>query len=420
MAFISRESFKVGLFLGKRQLLRAPRSTTFLMIIIMTLTFLSLVGISGILVGLIVGGNIANKEQFTGGVIIKNYPGKNYIESAQTIKKTVDQIPGVIASTQRFLSGASIVGNYSNRRDFDKRQDRAGSQITGINIADEEKVSGLSKYIVEGSFITEQDRGYVVLGANLFKRYSSGFGEDFDSLGAVFPGDRVLITANGVTKEFIVKGVVKSKVGEVSIRAFMNTTDFLEMSQRPDLGGNEIAIKHDDTMTDIELKNTLRSLGFENYASIKTADEAIPDFLIQIKLAFSVLGTIIGFIGLLVSSVTVFIIIYINTLARRKFIGFLKAVGIDHTSVEIASVFQSVVYSIIGVMCGIAIIYGLLVPLFNAHPVDFPFSDGILYAPLKQTIIKGFLIVVLTALAGYLPARKISRKPTLDSILGRS
>lgn len=420
MALIGKETLRVGFFLGKRQLMRAPKSTTMLMIVIMTLTFLSLVGISGILVGLIEGGNIANKDQFTGGVIVKNFPGKNAIENGQTIKKAIDTIPGVTASTQRYITGANVVGNYVSRRDFEAKEDNAGTQLTGINVMDEERVSGLSRFIVEGEMLTPQDRGYVLLGANLFGRYSSGFGEDFDSLGDVYPGDRVRIEVNGAQKEFTVKGIIKTKVGEVSIRAFVNEQDFFELAPRPDLSGNEIAIKHDNSTTDDQLKGKLMALGFDQFANIKTAAEAIPDFLLQIRVAFSVLGTIIGFIGLLVSSVTVFIIIYINTVARRKFIGFLKAVGVNHTSVEIASVFQAVVYSIIGVVLGFGIIYGLLVPFFNAHPLNFPFSDGIMSAPLGQTIFKGILIIILTALAGYLPARKISRKPTLESILGRS
>ncbi|HEY1041614.1 MAG TPA: FtsX-like permease family protein [Candidatus Paceibacterota bacterium] len=420
MALIGKETLRVGFFLGKRQLLRAPKSTTVLMIVIMTLTFLSLVGISGILVGLIEGGNIANKDQFTGGVIIKNFPGKNAIENGQTIKKSVDTIPGVTASTQRYITMANVVGNYVSRRDFEAKEDNAGTQLTGINVMDEERVSGLSRFIVEGEMLTPQDRGYVLLGANLFGRYSSGFGEDFDSLGDVYPGDRVRIEVNGAQKEFTVKGIIKTKVAEVSIRAFVNEQDFFDLAPRPDLSGNEIAIKHDSLITDDQLKGKLMALGFDQFANIKTAAEAIPDFLLQIRMAFSVLGAIIGFIGLLVSSVTVFIIIYINTVARRKFIGFLKAVGVNHTSVEIASVFQAVVYSIIGVVFGFGIIYGLLVPFFNAHPLNFPFSDGIMSAPLGQTVFKGILIIMLTALAGYLPARKISRKPTLESILGRS
>ena len=75
-----RTSFKVGVFLGYRQLKRASRWTTGLIVFIMTLTFLNLVVVSGILIGLIVGGNIANRNQYTGDVILTTPYGKNDIQ----------------------------------------------------------------------------------------------------------------------------------------------------------------------------------------------------------------------------------------------------------------------------------------------------------------------------------------------------
>ena len=73
----------------------------------------------------------------------------------------------------------------------------------------------------------------------------------------------------------------------------------------------------------------------------------------------------------------------------------------------------------LGGLFGIIIVYGLLVPLFLAHPLDFPFSDGILVAPVSGTMFKFALLLVVTIIAGYIPARKIVKKNTLDSILGR-
>ena len=58
--------------------------------------------------------------------------------------------------------------------------------------------------------------------------------------------------------------------------------------------------------------------------------------------------------------------------------------------------------------------------MFAAHPIDFPFSDGILVAPLDQTFFRVGLLVASTLIAGYIPAWMIIRKNTLDSILGRN
>ncbi len=72
-----------------------------------------------------------------------------------------------------------------------------------------------------------------------------------------------------------------------------------------------------------------------------------------------------------------------------------------------------------GGIIGLIITYAILVPLFLAHPLDFPFSDGILVAPIHGTFFKFFLLLLVTLIAGYIPARRIVKKNTLDSILGR-
>ncbi len=73
----------------------------------------------------------------------------------------------------------------------------------------------------------------------------------------------------------------------------------------------------------------------------------------------------------------------------------------------------------VGGILGIILTYAVLVPIFLAHPIDFPFSDGILVAPMKSTVFKFFLLLIVTIVAGYIPARRIVKKNTLDSILGR-
>jgi ABC-type antimicrobial peptide transport system permease subunit len=112
--------------------------------------------------------------------------------------------------------------------------------------------------------------------------------------------------------------------------------------------------------------------------------------------------------------------VFINALTRRKFIGILKGIGISGRAIEISYIFQSIFYAVVGSGVGLLLVYIFLVPLFQAHPIDFPFSDGILVAPLKSTLYRVGLLVFATLIAGYIPARMIIRKNTLDSILGRN
>jgi putative ABC transport system permease protein len=413
------KSFKVGIFLGMRQLRRANRSTTILIISIMTFTFLNLVVVSGILVGLIVGGNIANRNQYTGDVIATTLTGKTAIDHSQNIISTIAHDPQVTGYTARYLAGSTIEANYKTRTDFANKANSAAGQLSGINPLQENNFSTISKYTVEGTFLQQGESGYIVLGSNLLDRYASSFGRGFDSLKNVYPGNTVKVTVNGNTREFIVKGIVKSKVGELSLRAFISDQDFVQLANRTNLDVNEIAVRHDVTITDTEMKTRLLSDGFATDAKWQTADEAIPDFLNQIKTAFGLLGNLIGAIGIVVGSITIFIVVFINAVTRRKFIGILKGIGVSPLAIEVSYLLQSLFYGLSGSVLGSLILYGLLVPAFNAHPLNFPFSDGILVADIPTTIVRVIILLVVTLIAGFIPARMIIKKNTLDSILGR-
>jgi putative ABC transport system permease protein len=412
-------TIKVGTFLGVRQLRRANKWTTSLIIFIMMLTFLNMVVVSGILVGLIDGGNIANRNQYTGNVIMTKLSGDPYINNTQNILKTLPTIPGVTKWNERYSAGAQFEANYTTRRDFNTERDTVGSALLGIDVKQEDDLTSLSNYVIEGEYLDPNQSGYIMMGSTLLRRFSSAFGDGFGSLDGVYPGDRVKVTVNGKTKEFIVKGIVKSKVGEVSFRAFITKDDFLQFAERPSLNADEIAIMTNGTVTDESVRDTLVGYGFDRFSKIQTAQEAIPDFLNQIKIAFSLLGNMIGLIGIIVASITIFIVIFINAVTRRKYIGILKGIGVTSGAIEFSYILQSFFYAVIGSGLGLVVIYTLLVPFFNAHPLNFPFSDGILSAPIGSTMIRFFLLLIVTLFAGYIPARMIVKKNTLDSILGR-
>src|SRR3989344_2199371 len=412
---------RVGWFLALRQIKGSSRATTVLIVFIMMLTFLNLVVVSGILIGLIEGGNRANKEQYTGDVIITTLSGEEDIAHSHEIENTIRNMSDISDLSVRYLAPVQIEANYRTRRDFDVLPDTAGTQIVGISLADEDSLSGLSKFVVEGQFLDESESGYILIGANLLYRYSAGFGDFFASLEGVYPGDEVKVTVGENTKTFIVKGIMDTKVDQVSLRAFVTKADFWRLVDRTGLNANEFAIRISptSTLTGDQVKSNLVASGFASDGKIQTATEAIPDFLNQIRLAFGLLGNVIGAVGIVVASITIFIVIFINAVTRRKYIGIMKGIGISERAIEVSYVFQSIFYASLGGCLGLLVTYGLLVPLFLAHPLDFPFSDGILVAPFNDTMFKFFLLLFVTIIAGYIPARRIVKKNTLDSILGR-
>lgn len=412
-------SLRVGFLLGVRQIQRASIWTTLLIIFIMTLTFLNLVGVSGILVGLIEGSVEANRNQYTGNVFISTLSGDPYIKDTNSIIQTLGNIEQVDNFSYRYIGNSSIEANYKTRRDQEEVRDTVGGQVAGIDMQRENSVTNLSKYVVEGEYLTNEDTDSILIGSNLLRQYAADFGEGFSTLENVSPGVKVRMTYGDKTKEYTVKGIVDSKVNETSLRVFMVDSEFVRFFDRTNLNVNEIAVVSKKGIPENILKNIIvRSLN-PGTAKIQTAEESIPQFLNDIKIAFGILGNIIGGIGIVVASITIFIIIFINAITRRKYIGILKAIGIKARSIQFAYVLQSIFYASSGSIVGVSILYGVLVPLVAKNPINFPFSDGILVAPVGDVTTKIIILMVVTMIAGFIPAWMIIRKNTLDSILGR-
>ncbi len=410
---------KIAWFMASRQILRSNIWTTLLIIGVMMLTFLNLVVVSGILVGLIEGSVQANKNYYTSDVIVSTLQEKDYIENSSAVISQIEQIPGIEKYSARYVDGVSVEANYRTRTDEQAKPNTSGGNGIGIDPVKEDELTNLSKFVVEGEYLEPDDYDKVLIGAYLIKKYLPVDSPGFGALENIAPGTKVRVTFGSTTREFIVKGIVKAKVDQVSMGVYFVDSQFRQLIGRNDFNVDEISIKTAPGTAATEVTRRLRAAGVDQYAKVQTFEEAEPKFLKDIKTTFALLGNAISSIGLAVASITVFIVIFINAITRRKFIGIAKGIGISGRAIEFSYVIQSFFYAICGSLIGLAAVYGFLQPYFAAHPIDFPFSDGILVASFSGTMIRVGLLILTTIAAGYVPARMIVRKNTLDSILGR-
>lgn len=410
---------RLGYFLAWRQVRRANKWTTGLIIFVMTLTFLNLVVVSGILVGLIEGAVQANKEFYTSDIIISTLPKKDYIEQSPRVINTIESLPEVVAISPRYLGSGRIEANYK-RAAKEEEIDSAGASFVGIDPVAEDGLTGVSRFVIDGNYLEPTDYDQILIGAYLLKEYFPVESSAIQTLANVHVGDKVRVSIGGVKREMTVKGIVKSKVDEISYRAYFVDTQFRSLVGRTDYNVGEISVKLKAGTDPVVVKEALLRAGVGEYARVQTFEDAQPKFLIDIKNTFALLGNMISSVGLVVASITIFIVIFINAITRRKFIGILKGIGVSGRTIEASYVFQSFFYAVSGSLIGLFILYALLQPFITEHPINFPFSDGILVAPLNLTLLKLFILVFTTIVAGYIPARMIVRKNTLDSILGRN
>ncbi|OGI77207.1 hypothetical protein A3C57_03125 [Candidatus Nomurabacteria bacterium RIFCSPHIGHO2_02_FULL_33_12] len=413
-------NIRIGFFLAKRQIRRSNIWTTVLIIFVMFFTFLNLVVVTGILVGLIQGAIDAVRTHYTSDVIISTLNNKTYIENSPEIMSVVNLLPEVQSVTARYLEGGTIEANYKTRTNDKEKPNTAVASMTGIDPVAENNVTDLSRFIVEGEYLNSQDYDQVLLGAYLVEKYLPIDSPGFSTLRNIAPGVKIRMNVHGVEREVTVKGIIKAKVDEISMRVFMVDSQLRSIIGRNDYNVDEIAIKLKPGVNPSIIRDILKQNGIERVAKVQTYTDAQPKFIKDMVDTFALLGNMLSSIGLVVASITIFIVIFINAITRRKFIGILKGIGINKRAIEISYILQSFFYAFCGSVIGIVVLYFVLQPFIATHPIDFPFSDGILVAPVSGTLFRIGLLMITTIIAGFIPARLIVRKNTLDSILGRN
>lgn len=412
-------SFRIGLLLGLRQIQRANAWTTGLIIFVMMLTFLNLIVVSGILVGLIAGAEAAVRERSLGDIIISPRDDEDHILETTTFERELATFPEITAYSVRYEGGGVLEANYKERRDLRGERDTADVRVTGIDVEKELAMTNIDEDVVAGEFLDPNEEGYILLGALYTQEYASNFGDIFETVSGVKPGDTVRLTSGAVSREFIVKGILQSKVDEVSLNTYIPEREFRRLFGRIDRNADQIVARVVDPTQNQSVKAALTASGLDRLAKIQTYEEAKPKFITDIKNTMNLLGTLIGSIGIVVASITIFIIVFINALSRQRQIGILKGIGIDRHAIEVAYVIQAAFYALLGSALGALLTYGFLLDYFKRNPIKFPFSDGILVADPQETLIRFIVLFIITLIAGFLPAWLIVRKNTLNSILGR-
>ena len=415
----NQTSMKVGFFLALRAIKRANRLTIFAIVAVMTATFLSLIVISGILSGLVEGSIKTYKEKALGDLIISPLDKKEVIANSEDIISLLKGDNRILGYSPKYITNGSVEANWKTLKSDDVPNKRSVN-FYGINPDLEEKVTNLSENVKVGEWLQEEDASkYVLLGQNILEQYSVAGDVDNTLLKNVNPGDKVRIVIASSTNEYTVKGFVIIKNQEVGGSVFFVDKELQRLAGLLNQDVALISIRLNPNINPKDVKATLLANGFDQYAKIQTFEEGTPAFVTQLKDLFSLMGTLFGSVGIVVSAITLFIVIFINAITKRKQIGILKGIGIKSFAIEFSYIFQALVYTAIGCAIGLLIVYLAIKPLLDAHPIDFPFSDGVLVLETSTTIIRVLIFLVISIFAGYIPARSIVKRNTLDAILGR-
>lgn len=417
-------SLTVGSFLAYREIKRSNPWTTALIILVISLTFFNMLFLGGILVGFASAAIGTYPQYYSGDVFIIPTTNKTAIEDTSTILSVVHSLPTLKAVSVRETASGLLEYNYQNKLRATDLSESAAGTAAGIDPVAENNMSKLSGAMVAGSYLTPSDADDIIIGSNLIQKYATVRGAALAVGSKVLQtadvGSRVRLTINGVQKEFTIKGVFTTNSVFVDSRIYMTESTFREMTQNQNVSANEIAIRlSPGASTYLAKRFIIDNLPKNENVIVETSNEALPSSIFSIIQALGQLGHLVGGIALIVSAVTIFIVIYVNAITRRKFIGILKGIGISSQAIEISYIFQAIFYAVSGITISTIFILGLLKPYVDLHPFNFASINASLAIGVSDVFFNGIALLITSFISGFIPAWLVTKQNTLDAILGR-
>lgn len=396
-------------FVAYKTITRGRRGLVALMIFILSLSFFDMLFIPGVFSGLlntIVGLEV---DTYTSHVMIgpqQDPIPKTYIEQETSFRAAVATIPGVVGTARTYLTAGSI----SYDKDKDGIYKRVSAQIIGLDPSEAQHILTIPHYIVAGQFLNDTDRDQIVLAAALAGGY--GLPEPND-LGGVKVGDKVqVVYGNGVSRTYTVKGITNILFGPALTNAYISGREAESVLGTSD-SASQILVKANDIASADTVKARIErmapNLHVQTYFDLITAIKPVLD-------AFARIALIVSVISMLIAAVTIFVMIYINAVTKRRQIGILKAIGVPDAVIIFSYVFQALFYVLCGVITGMCLTFGVIEPILVVHPIMLPFGPLQLSFSITLIVESVIGLIVAGVVAGFVPAYLVVREPILDSI----
>ena len=409
----------IGFFLAYKAISRTGWMSRIFIILMMALTFLNLLLVRGVLVGIPDSSLVNIRSDEIGDLVISRLEGKSEIEQTYALTQYLDAHPEVTGYSVRYRSSASIESDYGRSKKEGANASKRSTVVFGIDPSNEESVTNFSRFIIDGRFLQRGDTNAIVLGKGMLGTYSTP-GENFTDeqlLQNVYVDSKVLVSLNGDTREYRVVGISSNK-GQADQRAYITDTQMRLLLASNNPNASEIAVRLSDPGLDGAVVEELRAQ-FGNIAKAETSLEAAGEFLTDIKTIFDFLSGFVGLIGIVISGITIFIVIFINAMSRRKEIGVMRAIGVPKQYIQVSYFFQSIFYALSGILLALLLFFALIEPYFRRKPIDFPFTDVYLAVSLPVIAIQIAILLFAAFLAGYIPSRIVVKRKILALLLGR-
>lgn len=396
----------VSVYLAARAIRRGNRSTLLLTILIIALVVVLMNFLGMIISGVVTLYNDQMIDYQYGSVTIEPRDKQTVIPDADSLVKRLKQIPGV-SGVSAHSSAAVTITNVKNGKFQSK-------PLVAFDPTDEREVTNYHLVLTDGDYLSDGDADQILIGTLLAGNEDESQ-DKLPSLGGVKVGDRVQVAySNGVTKTYRVKGIYESLGALIDSSAFV-TRDEMDAVMHTGDTATEIIVKGTPGTDATQLKYTIMSYGVNT--KVKTWSEKGKGILGDAISSLNLIKNIMTFVALIVASVVVFIVTYINIINRKKQIAILKAIGVRKQIIVGSYLIQVLFQCAMGIVAGILMLNGISY-LLTVYKILFPMgylTPSIEYGPVVLSV---FLLCIVATFSGLVPARQVTNEEILDAMKG--
>ncbi len=331
-------------------------------------------------------------------VIVNNAKNIRYtdgIKNTSTIKDAISKLKEVSAVSEQLNQNVFIRNGVT----------KVNASLSGVDVENEDQLFQTSKYMKEGNFFDLEKRSDgIILGVKLAQNLGVGMDDNI-----------TVITSDGISRIFKIIGIIETGSSSAD-----KTRDIVSIHT-----ARQLFSKNRSYATDIlvNLKD------YNKAKEISKKISAITDYKVEAwqegnaqldsaNVLRDIVAIAVSLTILIVAGFGIYNIMNMTVNEKIKEIAILKAMGFN--GIDIVEIFltQSVILGLIGGFVGLVLGYVISaivdkipfrIASFSTLPID--------YNP-KDYVLAFFFGLIITIIAGYLPARNASKVDPVEILRG--
>ncbi|UOB18130.1 ABC transporter permease [Abyssalbus ytuae] len=317
------------------------------------------------------------------------------IQNTSPVLNDLQNFPGIKAVTTQLNSNVTYRNGSTS----------VNGSLSGIEVENEDKLFNISQYMTEGEWkdLNHRSNG-IIVGKILAKRLSTKLGDNI-----------MVTTQEGISKNYRIVGIIETTIGSVD-----KSRGYIKIAS-----ARQLFSKNMDYASDIQINVT----NYENARKIASRLKPYVPYTVeswqesngQLEAANSlrnIIALAVSLTILLVAGFGIYNIMNMTVNEKIKEIAILKAMGFDGRDIIEIFLTQSVIIGVLGGFVGLILGYGISIVIDN---IPFKISSlsslPIIYRPRDYAMAFIFGLIV-TFIAGYLPAKKASNVDPVEIIRG--